>query len=79
MLEPMSCCRVAGSYCERCDLLVGLDGLRVIGVGRDEHGALTVTVESAPRVMGCPGCGVLAHGHGAGRCDWSTPRRRAGR
>ena len=64
MLEPMSCCRVAGSYCERCDLLVGLDGLRVIGVGRDEHGALTVTVESPPGVTGCPACGVLAHGHG---------------
>ena len=40
MLEPMSCCRVAGSYCERCDLLVGLDGLRVIGVGRDEHASV---------------------------------------
>ena len=32
---------------------------------RDEgDGSLTVTVESAPQVMGCPTCGVVAHGHG---------------
>ena len=53
-----------GGYCERCDLLVGLDGLRVIGVERDDGGALRVTVESEPEVMGCPTCGVVAHGHG---------------
>nr|WP_106297324.1 ISL3 family transposase [Knoellia remsis] len=33
-------------------------------VARDEDGALTVTVESEPAVMGCPSCGVVAHGHG---------------
>ena len=60
----MSCCAVLGGYCDRCDRLVGLDGLRVTGVDLDEHGALTVTVESQPAVMGCPACGVLAHGHG---------------
>ncbi len=63
MSEPMSCCP-AGGYCDRCDLLVGLDGLRVIEVVRDEHEALTVTVESAPAVTGCRSCGVVAHGHG---------------
>jgi len=77
MPEPMSCCRAAGSYCERCDLLVGLDGLRVIGVGRDEHGALTVTVESAPQVVGCRCVGCLPTVTTAGRCGWSMPRRRA--
>ena len=64
MPEPTSCCRAAGGYCDRCDLLVGLDGLRVVEVERDARGQLTVTVESAPEVMGCPTCGVVAHGHG---------------
>jgi transposase len=29
-----------------------------------ERERLTVTVESAPEVMGCRACGVLGHGHG---------------
>jgi transposase len=64
MPEPTSCCLNPGGYCARCDLLVGLAGLHVTGVERDEHGALTVTVESPPGPMGCPSCGVLAHAHG---------------
>ncbi|WP_461004823.1 ISL3 family transposase, partial [Terrabacter terrigena] len=64
MPEPTSCCSVVGGYCDRCDLLVGLDGLRVTAVARDEDGALSVVVESEPAVMGCPSCGVVAHGHG---------------
>ena len=63
MPEPTLCCP-AGAYCDRCDLLVGLDGLRVIDVVRDERDALTVTVESEPSVMGCRSCGVVAHAHG---------------
>ena len=39
MGEPTSCCRSGGGYCDRCDLLVGLDGLRVVGVDRDDGGA----------------------------------------
>lgn len=34
------------------------------GVDRDGSGRLLVMVESAPTVMGCPSCGVLARGHG---------------
>ena len=64
MPEPTLCCRAAGSYCERCDLLVGLDGLHVVAVERDPAERLTVTVESAPEPMGCRSCGVVAHGHG---------------
>jgi transposase len=64
MPEPTSCCRALGCYCDRCDLLVGLDGLHVTAVERDDDGALTVSVESAPEAMGCPACGVVAHGHG---------------
>jgi transposase len=53
------------SYCSRCDLLVGLDGLHVTGVERDVGvGVLTVRVESPPAPMGCPECGVIAHSHG---------------
>ena len=64
MSEPTSCCRVLGGYCGRCDLLVGLAGLHVVAVERDDGGGLTVTVESAAAPMGCPGCGVVAHAHG---------------
>lgn len=64
MNEPTSCCRVGGTYCDRCDLLVGLDGLRVIAVEHRSGVALTVTVESPPGPVGCPCCGVLAVGHG---------------
>jgi transposase len=63
MSEPMLCCR-GGGYCARCDLLVGLDGLRVVEVARDAGGALSVTVESEPEGMGCRACGVVAHAHG---------------
>ena len=64
MPEPTSCCSALGGYCDRCDLLVGLDGLRVTAVAGAEDGALTVTVESEPVLVGCPSCGVVAHGHG---------------
>ncbi len=47
----------------RCDLLVGLESLHVIDVDRDDDG-LVVAVESAPAVMGCPACGVVAASKG---------------
>lgn len=67
MSEPTTCCPVCpagGAYCDNCDLLVGLDGLHVVAVDRDDGERLTITVESAPVVMGCPACGVVAHSHG---------------
>lgn len=64
MPEPTVCCRVRGGYCDRCDLLVGLPGLHVIGVDRDDGLALTITVESTLEPMGCPACGVIAHCRG---------------
>lgn len=64
MPDPTSCCRVHDGYCPRCDLLVDLPGLHVTEVERTE-GRLRVQVESRPpAVMGCPSCGVVAHGHG---------------
>ncbi|XVX20315.1 ISL3 family transposase [Actinomycetota bacterium] len=64
MDEPTSCCRAAGGYCDRCDLLVDLPGLHVIGVEHDTVDRVVVTVESAPGPVGCPACAVIATGHG---------------
>lgn len=55
MPEPTSCCRAYGGYRQRCDLLVGLHGLRLIGVDRAVDGALRVRVKSEPEPMGCQG------------------------
>ena len=69
MPDPTSCCRAGGGYCQRCDLLLGLPGLHVVGVQRDDAG-LRVEVESRPpEVMGCPACGVIAHAHGRQRVE----------
>lgn len=57
-----TCCHAPDAYCDRCDLLVGLPGLHVIGVER-EPGRLQITVESPSTVMGCPSCGVVAGSH----------------
>ena len=69
MSEPTACgvarCHHDSSYCARCDLLVGLDGLHVLTVNHAEDvGLLRVVVESAPGPMGCGVCGVIAHSHG---------------
>ena len=68
MTEPTGCvrCCVRGeTYCDRCDLLVGLPGLHVIKAVADKAGGgLTVTVESPPEPTGCPICGVITASHG---------------
>ena len=64
MSKPTLCCRAPGGDCDRCDLLVGLDGLHVISVERDVGGHLSITVESAPTLVGCRSCGVVAYAHG---------------
>ena len=66
MTEPTACCAArcpATTYCDNCDLLVGLTRLHVLEVERAPE-RLTVTVESAPTPMGCPSCGVVAFSHG---------------
>lgn len=63
MSEPTSCCVVPGGYCARVDALFNHDGVHVIDVGwRGDQ--LALTVETHPDPVGCPGCGVLAGGHG---------------
>ena len=64
MTQSTLCCSIAGGYCRRCDVLVGLPGVRVVDAVRDESGALTVTVESELDWTGCYECGVIAHAHG---------------
>lgn len=68
MCDCISCCRVSGGYCQRCDVLVGLPGLHVVGVVREEMG-FRIGVESSLEVMGCPACGVVAHSHGRQRVE----------
>ena len=69
MTDSTSCCCVPSGYCECCDLLLGLPGLHVVGVQRDDAG-LRVEVESVrPEVMGSPACGVIAHAHGRQRVE----------
>jgi hypothetical protein len=55
------------SYCDRCDLLVGLDGFHVIAVTEQpgKRGRfLRVVVESPARVETCHECGVVAESRG---------------
>ena len=59
MSHPTCCCVSLG----RCDLLVGLAGFHLMSVARRECG-LVLDIESCDRCAGCPGCGVIAHGHG---------------
>ena len=49
------CCARGETYCDRCDLLVGLPGLHVTKVVGNGAG-LTVTVESPPAEVGCGVC-----------------------
>jgi transposase len=66
MFEPtgcVRCCTRTETYCDRCDLLVGLPDLHVVEVA-DGGDRLLVTVESPPTPAGCPVCGVLAASHG---------------
>lgn len=67
MSEPTACARARSrpdpSYCDRCDVLVGLDGFHVLEVA-EQPGRVQVVVESAPAPMGCLTCGVLVASHG---------------
>ena len=63
MSHPTCCCCASLDRCDRCDLLVGLEGFHLMSVARTP-GALVLDVESCNQLAGCPGCGVIAQGHG---------------
>ena len=67
MSQPTACDRARScpdpTYCQRCDLLVGLEGFHVIEVAQHQR-HLRVVIESSPRVEGCTTCGVVATSHG---------------
>ena len=63
MSHPTCCCSVSLDRCDRCDLLVGLEGFHLMSVARTP-GALVLDVESCNQLAGCPGCGVIVQGHG---------------
>ena len=63
MSHPTCCCSVSLDRCDRCDLLVDLEGFHLMGVARTPD-ALVLDVESCNHLVGCPGCGVIAQGHG---------------
>ena len=67
MSQPTACDRARScpdpTYCQRCDVLVGLDGFHVISVDQQRR-HLQVVIESAPATTGCRSCGVVASSHG---------------
>ena len=78
MPNPSCVCSDALDRCDRCDVLLDAPLLHLVAVTQGPSG-LTLEVESCGPVTGCPGCGVIATGHGrvmtsmidaprAGRC-----------
>ena len=64
MSHPTCYCWPASlDRCDRCDLLVNLEGFHLMSVARTPQ-ALVLDVESCNQLVGCPGCGVIAQGHG---------------
>lgn len=63
MTDPMPFRAGCAGYCDNCDVVVGLPGLHVTSAIRNND-QLVVILESAPSVMGCPDCGVIAASHG---------------
>ena len=56
MSDP-TCCSVSLDRCDRCDLLVDLEGFQLVAATRPEC-ALVLDIDSCDRCAGCPGCGV---------------------
>ena len=57
MSHPTCCCSVSLDRCDRCDLLVGLEGFHLMSVARAPD-ALVLDIESCDCLAGCPGCGL---------------------
>ena len=76
MVSHPTCCSVSLDRCDRCDLLVDLEGFHLIAVARRECG-LVLDIESCDRCAGCPGCGVTCSRSWA--CGGGGDRRALGR
>ena len=63
MLNHSCVCADALDRCDRCDLLLDFPGLHLVAVSKGWAG-LVLEVESCDPMTGCPGCGVIATGHG---------------
>ena len=57
MSHPTCCCSVSLDRCDRCDLLVGLEGFHLMSVARTPD-ALVLDVESCNQLVSCPGYGL---------------------
>ena len=57
MSHPTCCCSVPLDGCDRCDLLVDLEGFHLMSAVRTPD-ALVLDVESCSQLVGCPGCGL---------------------
>ena len=55
--HPTCCCSASLDRCDRCDLLVGLEGFHLMSVARTSD-VLVLDVESCNQLAGCPGCGL---------------------
>ena len=76
MSHPTCCCCVSLDRCDRCDLLVGLEGFHLMSVARTPQ-ALVLDIESCNQLVGCPGCGVNCSRSRA--CGGGGDRRALGR
>ena len=56
-MSPPTCCSVSLDRCDRCDLLVGLEGFHLMSVARTPD-ALVLDVESCNQLVSCSGYGL---------------------
>ena len=57
-------CGPGTRWCTRADAIFDVPGMHVTEVQVDDQQRLVLTVESAQLAAACPGCGVMAIGHG---------------
>ena len=76
MVSGPTCCSASLDRCDRCDLLVGLEGFHLMSVARTPD-TLVLDVESCNQLAGCPGCGVTCSRPRA--CGGGGDRRALGR
>jgi transposase len=61
---PHSMCGSGARWCARADAIFDVVGMHVLDVEVDDLQRLVLTVESGQLEAACPGCGVVAIGHG---------------